>query len=538
MENSGSFPDQYEILRRRYSERLVTDLAQILMGLKTLLGSWSNAAAREIAAQAHKVAGSAGSFGFARPGSYCGLLENLLRSIEKNGAVPGPDVLRQLRELFDLIEQSQTGIRIQAAAVVAEPGPIAATERLVYLYSSRSEDFETLLHPLQSFGYTTRFFDEPGLLEAAVGATRPGALLARVNLEDGADARLMRLIGMNTRLSSPVPVFFLSDSDGLAPRLRALHAGAAGFFAGPPDVGLLVDRLDELFGVHYEGDLRVLIVDDDPVLADFYRLVLEGDGMDVTVAAEPADFLGALGSANPDLVLMDFYLKDFLGTDLARVLGQHETFREVPVIFLSRESSKEIHFETLGSGADNFLTKPIHPAHLIMAVRSRARRSRDLRTRIYRDSLTGLLNHVAIKEELARALAGRPPALAAAMIDLDHFKKINDTLGHEAGDRVIKSLARMMKGTIRGRLGRYGGEEFLVIFPGETGERVYAQIETLRENFARIQYGSNQGHFSATFSSGMAVYPEHSEPGSLLRAADEALYEAKRRGRNRTVRAP
>jgi len=193
----------------------------------------------------------------------------------------------------------------------------------------------------------------------------------------------------------------------------------------------------------------------------------------------------------------------------------------------------------MSRGADDFLTKPISDAHLVAAVRVRATRSRQLADLMSKDSLTGLLKHARIKEtiaiELARARRNNQP-LSVAMLDIDHFKSVNDTYGHASGDRVIKALAHLLKQRLRKAdgIGRYGGEEFVVILPEcdqETAQRV---LDDIRARFAALRYQHEDREFASTFSVGIACTLQlpAANGDELLIAADAALYAAKHGGRN------
>jgi len=193
-------------------------------------------------------------------------------------------------------------------------------------------------------------------------------------------------------------------------------------------------------------------------------------------------------------------------------------------------------------GGDDFLTKPVDPDHLVSIVTTRANRGRVLRSHMVRDSLTGLLNHSSILDrlepELARASRAEQP-LSYAMLDLDLFKNVNDSFGHSAGDRVLRSLARMLQQRLRKTdlIGRYGGEEFAIIMPGASLSQATAILDDIREGFSALEFVFGETHTRLTFSAGIAEFPRFSEPERLAEAADEALYRAKREGRNRIVMA-
>ncbi len=200
----------------------------------------------------------------------------------------------------------------------------------------------------------------------------------------------------------------------------------------------------------------------------------------------------------------------------------------------------EKQLAAMSLGADDFLVKPIAPTHLITAITHRAQRARVLRSFMIRDSLTKLLNHVAIKEQLELEIlrARRKGAsLAFGILDIDHFKSVNDRYGHVTGDQVIKNLARLLQRRLRGTdvIGRYGGEEFAVVLTDVDGAHAMAVMDELRTVFENMPQLAADKTFSVTFSGGITTFPAYPDAIDLTQAADKALYEAKRLGRNRIV---
>jgi diguanylate cyclase (GGDEF)-like protein len=191
-------------------------------------------------------------------------------------------------------------------------------------------------------------------------------------------------------------------------------------------------------------------------------------------------------------------------------------------------------------GGDDFLDKSIKPEHLISTISTRVVRYRELRALMMRDGLTGLLNHTTIKERLEQEVLradrnGLP--LSYIMIDIDHFKKVNDTYGHPTGDRVLKSLSQLFTQRLRRTdiIGRYGGEEFAIILPNTSINNALGVMEELRNSFENIRHRSNEEEFSVTFSCGIASFDRFKTQSELNEAADKALYIAKREGRNQTI---
>jgi diguanylate cyclase (GGDEF)-like protein len=191
----------------------------------------------------------------------------------------------------------------------------------------------------------------------------------------------------------------------------------------------------------------------------------------------------------------------------------------------------------MSEGGDDFLTKPIKPRHLITTVRNRAARARNLKARMVRDSLTGLYNHTHILQLLEdcsfRAHREDKP-VSFAMLDIDHFKKVNDSHGHPMGDRVIKSLALFLKQRLRKTdyIGRYGGEEFAVVMPDTDIQSAFKVLDEIRRRFSEIHYPAQPVDLFCTFSAGVVELGKDDDALTLASKADDALYRAKKAGRN------
>ncbi|KFC50097.1 response regulator, partial [Halomonas sp. SUBG004] len=188
-----------------------------------------------------------------------------------------------------------------------------------------------------------------------------------------------------------------------------------------------------------------MIVDDEPEVAAYHALLLEQAGMAVQQVNHPADALTALERFSPDLLLVDVYMPVCSGEELANIIRQQPEHVGLPIIYLSSETDSQKQLSAMTAGVEAFITKPVIPDELVSAVTLRAERLRLLRSLMTRDSMTGLYNHSTTTELISKALAQAHrdnTEHAMAMIDIDHFKAVNDTHGHLAGDQVIITLAR------------------------------------------------------------------------------------------------
>lgn len=417
--------------------------------------------------------------------------------------------------------------------------PHAHASRLICLVHDNVLVAKDMAVQLEYFGYRVVIVNEPARLQTAIERYAPAAVVMDLAFPAGIMAGATEIARIRKTCPQRFAAVFISTRSNFEARLATVRAGADGYFSKPLDVVSLIDRLDALTAQHDMQPYRVLIINDDQASADSYGKVLRKAGMDVKVLPKVTDMLQVLVEYRPELVLMDVYLPGYGDIDLAKLIRQDNLYLDVPIVFLSNETDVGKQLDAIESGGDDFLIKPIAPAHLVSAISNRARRYRALRGLIMRDSLTGLLNHSALKEHLAREVAqatrsGAP--LALAMVDIDFFKRVNDTYGHPVGDQVIRALSRLLQQRLRRAdiIGRYGGEEFAVVMPDTSAAAARPVLDQIRASFSNIRHYTEQQDFTATFSAGVAqLMDAETDAESLLRRADEALYEAKRKGRNR-----
>lgn len=291
---------------------------------------------------------------------------------------------------------------------------------------------------------------------------------------------------------------------------------------------------------------RVLIVEDDEgvragldgLLAPHFQLLFAQDGEEGVQFAQ---------AEVPDLILLDLSLPKLDGIAVLERLQADPRTVDVPVIFVSGRRDPRAVAACINLGATDYLAKPFDSAELVArmfrALRQAGER-RALQTMAQTDALTGLSNFRSLvgrlDEEFKRASRYHHP-LAAAMIDLDNLKQINDAHGHELGNKAIGALARQLKLNLRETdfAARYGGDEFFVLLPHQTAQEAAIFAERLRSGLAQVRLTAAADPFaSVSISVGVAGHwsaaPKHG-PEQLLQAADAALYEAKRRGRNRVI---
>ncbi|RKT44799.1 diguanylate cyclase [Thiocapsa rosea] len=427
----------------------------------------------------------------------------------------------------------------------ARPGqPADRSQRMVYLCDDDPDLAAQLAGQLGCFGYRVRAFTNLADLREAVGIERPSAMILDVVFPEDENAGPKMLAELTAEADEAIPCIFISCRDDFGGRLQAVRAGGSAYCTKPIKTVELLEFLDRLTNPHPPEPINVLVVDDDRELAQFHATVLEEAGMVAKAVSDPEQVLSLLDTFDADLVLMDMYMPDCSGPELSRILRQIPGHVSLPIIYVSSETDLKRQHQALAVGADGFLTKPIEPARLIAEVGLRAERMRILHSLMVRDGLTGLFNHNAIMQFLEVAVANARRAgtsLCFAMIDVDHFKSVNDTYGHPTGDQVLMALSRTLRLRLRedDLVGRYGGEEFAVVLSGVDVEQAKHILDALRISFAGVTFFSDGQEFRCTFSVGVSDFPTFDSPDAMTEAADRALYRAKKGGRNRVeVAAP
>ena len=309
-----------------------------------------------------------------------------------------------------------------------------------------------------------------------------------------------------------------------------------------------------------EGAACILIVDDHEDNIELLRARLEAWGYRTVCAMDGASALRSVYESPPDLILLDVMMPEIDGIEVARRIKADGSLPFIPIIMQTALDSIEHKVEGLDAGADDYITKPIHFSELQARVRSLLRikalqekvanRERELSEMNDRlllisrtDGLTGIANRRHIEErlhEMWEHASRLNEPLSCVMCDIDKFKSVNDTYGHQAGDAILKQFAEVLTHEAReiDRVGRYGGEEFIVLLPGTVLDAAVTFAERVRSAIEERTFTFEGGSLHRTVSAGVAAWPHprvHSHE-ELIKAADSSLYVAKETGRNRVIR--
>lgn len=503
----------------------------------------------EVRFVAHKLAGSGATFGFPGVTDIAREMEAACQAVLDGDQVYAPDfadrqfeLCGRLREAAAAPSESVEDETVEIIRSAERRTGDSHMQHAIIVMECDTDESSQIKLEMEHFGFDVRVIDHPDKLEDELKNGDVDVLVSGLSFGGDANKAFDVLSGLREQDKINMPLVVHTSLDDIQSRLNAARLGARAYLVKPVDMADLVNELDAVTRRGECEPFRVLIIDDDDSLARHTELVLQGAGMQTFVLTDPMKVLDALDDFSPELILLDLYMPECTGSEVASVVRQRAEYAGIPIVFLSGEADKSKQLSAMELGGDDFLTKPIRPSHLISAVRIRSHRFRELRSFMVRDSMTGLFNHTTTKQlmdsEVARAhRAGTKISLAA--LDIDHFKNVNDTYGHAVGDRVIKALARLLRQRLRGAdiIGRMGGEEFAAILPDTPIDEAEKVFNQLREAFGEIQFTTEGQSFSVTISCGIAEFPAHDTSTMLSDAADKALYAAKHGGRNRVVRA-
>lgn len=288
---------------------------------------------------------------------------------------------------------------------------------------------------------------------------------------------------------------------------------------------------------------KILVVDDNLNNIRLLTDILEDENFTVYTADNGAAVLAMVHKLKPDVILLDIMMPGLDGFEVCKLLKNDFDIKDIPVIMVTAKTEGIDIKKSLGMGAFDYIKKPIDEIEVIARVQSaiRFKQTQDkLKEMAMKDGLTGLYNHALLIELFEKEIDKQQRnngSISFAMIDIDDFKKINDTYGHISGDTVLKELSNILMSSVRGGdiVGRYGGEEFSIVFPGIDEQNAFQLCERIRKEVEDFNFEIGIETVKITISIGINFNELKGiiNKREIIQKADEALYRAKHNGRNR-----
>ncbi|MFY0565224.1 response regulator [Archangium lansingense] len=536
----------FKALRAEYGARLEDKMRELTGAMERARAGSAEGmdAAYELA---HKLHGTAGSYGFHAVSGAARHLEALLKPVRDGKGAPDWRALEAARQ--ELAKETRSGA---PAVAPSKDADTEATKGSAVEVEPRGtvlvvDEDEAWLAEVERMGKDrlVRVVTARGADEAVKVARRQrldGALV-HVDLggKEGGFAVAERLRAEEELRT--LPLAFFGTGGDVTYRMAAILAGASLYLPRPFSALDLAEAVERMVAVRRPERARVLVLDDDPDAVRALSVALTSQQVEVVGLGDPYRLVDALAEQRPDLLLLDVEMPGPSGFDLCRIVRSMPEWQALPILFITAHTGVDFRVAAFQAGADDYLAKPVLREELKARVQSRLERARLARERAERDALTGLLLRRPFIEGLRARLAeaqrtGR--TLALGFLDVDRFKKVNDTHGHLAGDRVLMQMGRLLASRFRREdlQCRWGGEEFVVALVGASAEGARDILARMAAELAQADFEGDKGErFRVSFSAGLAVAPQDgADVESLLRAADERLYRAKAQGGNRIER--
>jgi diguanylate cyclase (GGDEF)-like protein len=526
---------QLKEIRRAYQVTLPEKLAELKQLAQHAREHWEDKEAlRQLHRRAHTLYGTAGTMGFTEIGTAASEIEQAAKRC-LSGTTPDEQLWS---EVFDAIRRAENAP--QKLSSIPPPTARFGGVSSVLVIDDDTDMIAAVTalgrrNLINVIGATNR---EESLEQMA--AIRFDGVIIDINLGPGESSFELAQELRSLEGHADLPIAFMSADGSVPNRVAAASAGASVFLKKPLDPDELNEAVRGFSAARTSTSPRVLLVDDDDFFRQRIAQILEQEGMDVTSLGDPERALDVTAEVKPDLILLDVNMPGVDGHDVCRMLRSTSAWRELPILFLTGELGPEARVECFSAGGDDYIEKPVIREELLARISVRLERMRLFRDRADRDALTGLPNRRAFLDLFKLRIADGQrydTPVSLCVLDLDHFKRINDDHGHLAGDRVLASLGKLLAARFRtvDVRGRWGGEEFAVAFYGEDKKTARKITERVLHDFGEMSFvGDDNQTFQVTFSAGVATFPEDGATfDELFRVADQRLYEAKETGRNR-----
>ena len=491
-----------------------------------LKGELSGELRAQAAVEAHKLAGSAGSFGYMEVSRIARQLELLLQGKD---ALQRPDLLRISRGVVTLRERLAS----------PEHAPKGATKQpLLLIVDDDQSVTQPLLLEAATRGIQAMVAATEEEIEAAMEHRLPDVVIFDPHNSKGLREGSSHLLADLT--AREVPVLIFTKQDRFEDRVQASRLGARGFLRKPMTTSEVVQAVNELLQRLRQDDYKVICVDDDPEILTSLQTLLENKGVRLTTVVDPLAFWDELESSLPDLIILDMNMPHVNGVELCRVVRNEPRWSELPILFLTSQTDSATVQRIFASGADDYITKPLLGPELVARVFHRLERTRLQRQMAEKDPLTGTGNrrkYNQVMNHYVHLAERNKQPLSLAILDLDRLKSINDAHGHAIGDAALQRLGALMIETFRSEdvVARWGGDEFVIGMYGMRREDAAQRIRALLESLQRERFQVPDGpRIEISFSAGIAQYPDDGLTAhALYLVADRALYEAKAAGKSR-----
>ncbi|HEY9701207.1 MAG TPA: response regulator [Allocoleopsis sp.] len=481
--------------------------------------------------EAHKLAGSLGMFGLTNGSRVCREIEQLLE-LEKSYS--SENMERLINAVIDLKHEILSG-----GFTPEIDNNIEENHTLILLIDEDGDLGEILSTEASNRGIKIQLARNASIAKNILTHTRPDVILLDLAFSQTEETGL-NLLSELTEIKPAIPVLVFTSSDSFYDRVEVARLGGRGFLNKEMPLNYVWEMINQVQKQRRSSESKIIVLDDDPVILMTVVKLLEPWGIKVITLDNPLQFWETLEDHDPDLVILDVEMPEITGIEICQVVRNDPRWKSLPMLFLTVIKDADTVHKMFAAGADDYVSKPIVEPELITRIINRLERVKLLRTLAEKDALTQVSNRHKSTQDLNRMLrlAKRyEQPLSLVIIDLDHFKQVNDQYGHGMGDKVLRCFGEIMQNEFRSEdiVGRWGGEEFVIGMYGINKQDAFKRLSDFLKNWKKQQFAThNNQSFSVNFSAGIADYPsDANDIQQLYKIADNALYKAKAEGRDR-----
>lgn len=546
----GAMADSWERFKHLILSRM-TKLEQTVTAVKANV--LTEDLRRDAEIQAHKLAGSLGMFGLKSGYHLAQQVEQWLIEVGHNESAPNSSfqTLQTLvSQLHQELKQPPTfHLEDQPQSIPVQPPNRRAQNCVQQMPRVLVVDDDVdLTDQLQTAAFNWNIqldvASNKAQARTAISETSPDLVL--LDLVFSQDPQGGYSLLEELKLQFPkLPVLVWTVRDDVGDRAAVARLGGSAFLPKSMSSTQVLEAIMDILKPTALGETKVLAVDDDPVILDHLQQLLPSYGLEVTPLQDSREFWDTLEATAPDLLILDLEMPHFDGIELCRTVRQDPAWNAMPILFLSARKDPQSIQRIYQAGADDYISKPFSEAELITRIFNRLDRIQLLRSLAETDSLTGLTNRRRSIQDLNRYLRlsmRHHQSFCLALLDLDHFRRINDQYGYGVGDNVLRQLGQVLQQQFRGEdiVARWGGEEFLIgLYASNKPDgvkRIDQLLDTIRASLFPI---SGKVQIRITASAGISTYPEDgTDLPTLCAASDQALHQAKLDGGDRIIAIP
>lgn len=542
--------DKFEKIRQIYVESFPEKLQVITRYLKALSDQDDRSTIFiEFKNEVHKLAGSSGSHGFDEIYQLSRKIEKLLAELvddntqwDKCAEHFNQQVNTLITSLKGIMREYNIKLSLDNVNDEHASDHLAHRKLPIFIISEKEDELALLTDVLENRSFAVYAFKDLKKAQEASKEQVPAIIV----LEIDEDLSMLAKGNIHAEFCSSSDIkpaiVIISRREDTDTRMKASLLGIDAFFASPINAHNFISTLDVLLAFRESKQGRVLLADEDQDRIDYIASVFKNENFESIAVNKATHIVDELVNFKPDLILLSLAQCKSEQGNVAKMIRSHEYYFNVPIICIVGKNDSHLKPNLLDLGVDDCITTDELSAGRLIALRQKIVRFRRANHLIIMDSLTGTLNRDAFvdraNEEISLAKR-RGENICLAMIDIDHFKHINDANGHAVGDYVLRHLSDYLSNRLRRSdiVGRYGGDEFLVLLPDTDLNSAYLVLDMVRQNLINqtIRVRDSQVNVSISLGLVSARAADIRNVEMLIAEADKKLYEAKMSGRNKLI---